>query len=85
MRAPGPDESRDEVRRTIDHEFELIEQAIAMVASGASQRVVVASLRFSDAVLDKARSTAATAGVHLTPIWTLDETHHAIAVEPGLG
>ena len=85
MRAPRPDESRDEVRRTIDHEFELIQQAIAMVASGASPRVVVASMRFSDELLDEARAAASRAGVHLTPLWSLDESNRSIAVEPGLG
>lgn len=85
MRATGPDDSPDLVRRTIDHELELIHEAIAMVASGASPRVVVASMRFSDELLDEARVAASRAGVHLTPLWSLDETNRSIAVEPGLG
>ena len=56
-----------------------------MVASGASPRVVVASMRFSDALLDELRAAAYSAGVHLTPLWSLDETNRSIAVESGRG
>lgn len=79
------DRSPDLVRRTIDHELNLVREAIAMVASGTSPRVVVASMRFSDLLLDEARALASSAGVHVVPLWTLDEAHHAIAVEPGVG
>lgn len=54
-----------------------------MVANGASPRVVVASMRFGEALLGDAKAMAATAGVHVIPLWTLDEANHAIAVEPG--
>lgn len=75
----------DAVERMIDHERTLIAEAIRMVAGGSSPRVTVASLRFGEALLDEARTLAAAAGVHIIPLWTLDQFNHAIAVEPGLG
>ena len=75
----------DAVERTIDHERALITEAIRMVASGSSPRVTVASLRFGEVLLPEARTLATAAGVHIVPLWTLDQFNHAMAVEPGLG
>jgi hypothetical protein len=77
------DRSPGLVPRAIDHERALLREAIFMVANGTAPRVVVASLRFGEALLNDARVMAATAGVHVVPLWTLDEANHAIAVEPG--
>ena len=69
------------VPQTIDHELELIRTAIAMVRSGASPRVVVASLSFGDQLLPRARALAAMSGLRATPLWSLDKSHHSIAIE----
>ena len=74
----------DAVERTIDHERTLIAEAIRMVAGGSSPRVTVASLHFGEALLAEARTQAKAAGVHIVPLWTLDQFNHALAVEPGI-
>jgi hypothetical protein len=78
------DRAPDTVSRTVDHELSLIREAVAMVATGTSPRVVIASLHFSDALLGEARLLAAGAGVHVVPLWGLDEARYAIAIEPGI-
>ncbi len=70
---------------TIDHELDLIRTAIAMVRSGASPRVVVASLRFGDQLLPRARALAAMSGLQATPLWSLDKSQRSIAIEHQLG
>ena len=69
------------VARTIDHELDLIQAAIAMVAGGGSLRVVVGSLRFADQILPRAQTLANRVGLQATPQWTLDKHQHAIAIE----
>ena len=66
---------------TIDQELELVREAIAMVASGNSPRVVLASLRFGEEILPRAQALAARSGLAATPQWSLDRHHHAIAIE----
>jgi len=73
------------VSQTIDHELELIRAAIAMVKSGASQRVVVASLHFGDQLLPRARALAAMSGLQATPLWSLDKHNRSIAIEAQVG
>ena len=81
-RAEGADDLFDQtVPETIDHELELIRAAIAMVKSGASQRVVIASLQFGDQLLPRARALAAMAGLRATPLWSLDKHNRSIAIE----
>lgn len=69
------------VPRTLELEMQLIREAIAMVASGASRRVVVASIQFGESLLDPARQIALQAGVHLVPLWKADYASPDIAVE----
>ena len=65
----------------MDRETRLVREAIAMVAVGASNRVVVAGIRYGEELLDDARRMALAAGVRVNPIWR--EDHRAdIAVEP---
>jgi len=85
-RAEGSADRFDEtVPQTIDHELELIRTAIAMVRSGASPRVVVASLSFGDQLLPRARALAAMSGLQATPLWSLDKSQRSIAIEHQLG
>lgn len=75
------DRFAETVSQTIDHELDLIRAAIAMVRTGASPRVVVASLRFADELLPRASALAGLSDLRATPLWTLDEGHHSIAIE----
>jgi hypothetical protein len=69
------------VGRTLEHEMNLVREAIAMVAGGASRRVVVGGLQFGEALLTTARGLAAEAGVRLVPLWMPDDAGADIAVE----
>ena len=76
-----PTGSAEQVARTLEHEMNLVRDAIAMVASGASRRVVVGGLRFGETLLAPARGLAAEAGVRLVPLWMPDDTGADIAIE----
>jgi hypothetical protein len=75
------DRANDDVSRTLDQEMRIIREAIAMVASGGSRRVVLGSLRFSEVLLEQARSIALGQGVRIVPLWTIDDSGPGIAVE----
>ena len=59
----------------------LVRDAIAMVASGGSRRVVVGGLSFGETLLDHARGLATEAGVRLVPLWMPDDAGADIAIE----
>jgi hypothetical protein len=67
--------------RTVELELQLVRDAIELVASGRSRRVVVAGLRLGDAILGQAEVSAREAGVRVVPLWTTDEAGTDIAVE----
>ena len=69
------------VGRTLEQEMALIREAIAMVAGGASPRVVVGGLHFGEALLTLARPEAAEAGVRIVPLWMPDDAGADISVE----
>lgn len=71
----------DRTTRTLDQELDLVRDAIALVASGRSRRVVVASLRFGEQLIEPARRMASQAGVRIEPLWTADDAGADIAVE----
>jgi hypothetical protein len=71
----------DAVRRRLDIELRLVEEAIQMVAAKAAPRVDIAGLRLGDTVLEPARRMADEAGVRIVPLWTIDEQHLDIRVE----
>jgi hypothetical protein len=75
------DQSAVRVGRILEHEMNLVREAIAMVARGGSPRVTVAGLRFGEALLLPARGLAAEAGVRLVPLWMPDDAGVDIAVE----
>jgi hypothetical protein len=66
----------------MDRESRLVREAIAMVAAGASPRVVVAGIRYGETLLDDARRLALEAGVRVNPIWRADEKGADIVVMP---
>jgi hypothetical protein len=75
------DESTTPVGPTLEREMNLVRQAIAMVASGASRRVVVGGLQFGEKLLVPARGLATEAGVRLVPLWMPDDAGADIAIE----
>ena len=75
------DESVSRVGRTLEYEMTLVREAIGMVASGASPRVVLGGMRFGEELLVPARGLAAEAGVRLVPLWMPDDAGADIAVE----
>lgn len=75
------DESVSRVERTLEYEMTLVREAIGMVASGASPRVVLGGMRFGEELLVPARGLAAEAGVRLVPLWMPDDAGADIAVE----
>ncbi len=62
------DRMADAVPATLEHEMRLVREAIAMVASGAAPRVILAGIRFGDPLADWGRGLAGQAGVLLTPL-----------------
>jgi hypothetical protein len=79
------DDAEDQAARvvpaTLEHEMQLIREAIAMVASGGAPRVVLAGIRFGETLLDPGRRLALDAGVRLVPLWRSDEAGADLAVE----
>jgi hypothetical protein len=75
------DHSATQVGRTLDHEMDLVREAIAMVAGGGSPRVTVGGLRFGEALIAPARVLATNAGVRLIPLWMPDDAGADITIE----
>jgi hypothetical protein len=80
MESPS-DAPREIAARAVELELRLVQDAIALVASGQSRRVVVANLRVGDAILGQAEALARAAGVRIVPLWSTDEAGTDIAVE----
>ena len=81
MDNPG-DRSALRVGRTLEQEMALVREAITMVAARRAPRVVVAGIRFGEALLVPARALAAEAGVRVVPLWMPDDAGLDIAIEP---
>jgi len=64
-----------------DREFQLVREAIAMVASGGSRRVVLAGIRLGDLLFEPGSRLALEAGVRLTRLETADGAGADLAVE----
>jgi hypothetical protein len=78
---PVPVPLRNRTRKQ-ERELRLAREAIAMVACGASPRVVVAGIQFGDEILDTARRLALEAGVRVTPLRTSNGRGADLVVEP---
>jgi hypothetical protein len=75
------DQSAVRVLRTIEQEMSLVREAMRLVVSGGSPRVVVGGLRFGEELLAPAQAMAAEAGVRLVPLWMPDDAGLDVAVE----
>jgi HEAT repeat protein len=61
------------VAQTLEHEFDLVRSAIALVASGGASSVSLGSLRFGEELIKAASRLALASRVRITPIWSADE------------
>jgi hypothetical protein len=69
----GKDRMAEVVPALLEHEMQLINEAISLVASGGSNRTVVAGLQLGDVLFDSAQRKADAAGVRLVGLWHADE------------
>ncbi len=65
----------------LERELQLVREAIALVAGGGARRVVVAGLRFGDALVAPGSRLALEAGVRVTRLPTADDARVDLAVE----
>jgi arginase family enzyme len=69
----GNERADTRIARTLHVEADLVRGAIDLVASGGSDRVTVAGLRFGEELLERARRQARERGVRVVPSWSIDE------------
>jgi hypothetical protein len=67
------DRSADLVPEILEREMRLIREAIALVDSGGSPRVVLSNIQFGEALLDAAQRLAADTRVRVIPLWRSGE------------
>jgi hypothetical protein len=65
-----------------ERELRMVREAIAMVASGASSRVVIAGISQGNAILDVARRLALESGVRVNRLAQAEAKGTDLAVEP---
>ncbi|HLB45333.1 MAG TPA: hypothetical protein VJK49_08060 [Candidatus Limnocylindrales bacterium] len=68
--------------RAKERELRMVREAIAMVAMGASPRVVLAGIRHGDDILVAARRLALEAGVRVNRLRQQEDKGTDLAVEP---
>lgn len=82
MALSGIDLARLGARRaSVGREFQLLREAIAMVAAGRSRRVVLAGIRHGELLLEPAIELAREAGVGLTPLERSDRRGLDLSIE----
>jgi len=69
------------VASTLEHEFDLVRSAIALVASGGAATVSLGSLHFGEELIEPARRLAVASGVKITPLWSADESGAGLSFE----
>jgi hypothetical protein len=70
------------VARVLDRETRIVRDAIALVASGGAQRVVIAGLRFGGDVIDPARGAALEVGLRVRALARAADNGIDLAIEP---
>jgi hypothetical protein len=74
--------SRRAVARQQERELRMAREAIALVASGAAPRVVIAGIRYGNEILDSARRLGLTSGVRVNPLRQPQRESADLVVEP---
>jgi hypothetical protein len=69
------------VASTLEHEFDLVRSAIALVASGGASSVSLGSLRFGEELIEPASRIALASRVRITPLWSADEAGAGLAFD----
>ena len=69
------------LERTITRERSLVEDAIALVASGATRRVLVGGLRLGEQLLPGMRALARGRRVAVRPLWVPGDEEGDLVVE----
>ena len=75
------DGTGEPITNTLEHEFDLVRSAIALVASGGASTVSLGSLRFGEELIGPARRIASASRVRITPLWTADEGGAGLSFE----
>lgn len=81
----GPGFDANLTSSILEHEFNLVREAIDAVASGRFPSVTVAGLRFADELLPRARAIAAGRGLRVRPLFHADEHGADLVVEQVTG
>jgi hypothetical protein len=74
--------SQRALARGRERELRLAQEAIAMVACGATRRVVIAGIRHGDDILESARRIGLASGVRVNPLRQLDTDAADLVIEP---
>jgi hypothetical protein len=75
------DATDEPVAQTLEHEFDLVRSAIALVASGDASSVSLASLHFGEQLIEAASRLALASRVRIQPIWSTDESGAGLSFE----
>lgn len=75
------DPADGQVANTLEHEFDLVRSAIALVASGGASSVSLGSLHFGEQLMEPASRLALASKVRVRPLWSADEGGAGLAVE----
>jgi hypothetical protein len=70
------------IARGQERELRMAREAIAMVASGATARVVIAGIRHGEQILESARRLGLASGVRVNPLRQPDADASDLVVEP---
>jgi hypothetical protein len=74
--------SRRAIARQQERELRMAREAIALVASGVSPRVVIAGIRYGDEILESARRLGLSSGVRVNPLRQAQRQAADLVVEP---
>lgn len=69
------------VASTLEHEFDLVRSAIALIASGGASTVSLGSLHFGEQLMEAASRLALASRVKITPLWSADESGAGLSFE----
>jgi hypothetical protein len=69
------------VASTLEHEFDLVRSAIALVASGGAATVSLGSLHFGEQLIGPASRLALASHVQIRPLWSADEGGAGLSFE----
>ena len=78
---PSTRAADEPIAQTLEHEFDLVRSAIALVASGGASSVSLGSLHFGEQLITAASRLALASRVRISPLWSADESGAGLAFE----